>query len=172
MPSPAIDAESIIATLNRHSVRYVVVGGFAIELWDVAVPPTQDIDVTPETSRANLRALSAALNELGAKLRISGSDPVAIPGGISAELIGQVDMLNLATDAGPLDLTIMPQGTSGYGSLVRNATDLELNGLLVPTAALEDILESKEAAGREKDFKTIPAIRAHLDSQRRRRGSG
>lgn len=172
MPSSAIDAERIIGTLNRHQVRYVVIGGFAIELWDVAVPPTQDIDVTPETSEANLKSLSAALNELGARLRVSGSEPVTVPGGITPELIGQVSILNLATDAGPLDLTIMPQGTTGYAGLVQNASDLEINGLVVPTAALEDVLESKEAAGREKDFKTIPAIRAHLDSRRRGNGAG
>ena len=37
----------------------------------------------------------------------------------------------------------------------------------VPVASLEDVLRSKEAAGREKDFLVIPAIRAHL---RRRTG--
>jgi hypothetical protein len=32
----------------------------------------------------------------------------------------------------------------------------------VPTAALEDVLRSKEASGRPKDLAVIPAIRAHL----------
>ena len=46
MPIPGVDAARMIDTLNDHGVLYVVVGGFAVELWDVAVLPTVDVDIT------------------------------------------------------------------------------------------------------------------------------
>jgi hypothetical protein len=166
MPVPGIDAARMIETLIRHEVEFVVVGGFAVELWDVAVQPTVDVDITPERSQANLTRLAAALNELEALLRY-GEETVAIPGGFNAQNLLDMTVLNLSTSAGPLDLTIMPAGTEGYPDLVRNASEIQYRGVAVPTASLEDVARSKEAAGRPKDVRTLPAIRAHL----RRRSS-
>jgi hypothetical protein len=162
MPAPDVDARTIIETLNRHAVDYVVVGGFAVELWDVAVQPTVDVDITPERSRENMMRLAAALNELRAAIR-TGEGQVEVPGGIAAELIEQMQVMNLSTSAGPLDLTVVPAGTSGYEDLIRNKTDLVYRGVTVPTASLRDVERSKESAGRPKDLLTLPAIRAHID---------
>lgn len=165
MPIPGVDAERIVATLHSHNVRFVVIGGFAVELWDVAVQPTVDVDVTPEMSQQNLRRLANALNELEAGLRVGG-DKVEVPGGLTAELIEQMSVLNLTTSAGPLDLTILPAGTDGYPDLVRNSTELPYRDVMVPTASLADVARSKEAAGRPKDLRTLPAIYAHLERMR------
>jgi hypothetical protein len=162
MPVPGVDAERIVATLQSHEVKFVVVGGFAVELWDVAVQPTVDVDVTPEMSLENLTRLVDALNELEAVLRVGG-DKVEVPGGLTAELIEQMSVLNLTTIAGPLDLTVVPSGTDGYTDLVRNATKLPYQNVMVPVASLQDVARSKEAAGRPKDLKTVPAIRAHIE---------
>lgn len=166
MPAPTVDATVLISTLERHEVEYVVVGGFAVELWGVAVPPTIDIDITPERSKANLARLADALNELEAAFRY-GDGSVRVPGGLTGDLIEQMSVLNLMTNAGPLDLTILPAGTSGYPELARSATRLIYRDVEVPTAALEDVARSKEAAGRPKDLKTLPAIHAHLRRARR-----
>lgn len=162
MPAPGVDAARMVRTLTAHGVQFVVIGGFAVELWDVAVQPTVDVDITPEMSESNLSRLAAALNELEAGIRV-GADTVEVPGGLSPELIGQMSVLNLNTKAGPLDLTIEPAGTGGYGELSRDATEIPYGDVLVPTASLQDVARSKEAAGRAKDLRTLPAIRAHLD---------
>jgi hypothetical protein len=161
MPAPTVDAGRIVETLNRHEVRYVVVGGFAVELWDVAVQPTVDVDITPEMSKLNLKRLAAALNELDAGIRYA-NEVVAIPGGLTADSIADMRVLNLATSAGPLDITVIPAGTSGFDDLVEKASEIDYSGTPVPTASLEDVARSKEAAGRPKDLRVLPAIRAHL----------
>jgi hypothetical protein len=166
MPAANVDAETLVETLLKHRVKFVVVGGFAVELWDVALPPTVDVDITPERSKENLARLAEALNELDAKIRYR-DDSVSIPGGLTSQNIEAMMVLNLITTAGPLDLTIMPAGTEGYSDLVRNASDLQYRGVLVPTADLEDVARSKEAAGRPKDIMVLPAIRAHIERRRR-----
>jgi hypothetical protein len=151
-----------VAVLHKHRVRFVVVGGFAVELWNVAVQPTVDVDITPERTNENLVRLATALNELGAKLRY-GEETVAIPGGFTGQNIEDMLVLNLSTAAGPLDLTLMPAGTDGYVDLARNASEISYQDVVVPTASLADVARSKEAAGRPKDIRTLPAIRAHLE---------
>ena len=169
MPAPGVDAGRIIGCLRSHDVRFVVVGGFAMELWDVAVQPTVDIDITPEMSIENLRRLARALDELEAGVRV-GSETIGVPGGWTAKMIGQMSVLNLNTAAGPLDLTILPAGTTGYLELIDDASEIEYGDVLVPTASLQDVARSKEAAGRAKDLMALPAIRAHLARMRRASG--
>lgn len=165
MPAANVDAETLVETLLEHHVKFVVVGGFAIELWEVALPPTVDVDITPERSKENLARLAEAMNELDAEIRY-GDDTVKVPGGFTGENIEETMVLNLITTAGPLDLTIMPAGTEGYPDLVRRASDIRYRGVLVPTADLEDVARSKEAAGRPKDIRVLPAIRAHIARRR------
>ncbi|MDP9495122.1 MAG: hypothetical protein M3P87_07770 [Actinomycetota bacterium] len=148
--------------LVKHRVLFVVVGGFAVELWNVAVQPTVDVDITPERSKENLDRLASALNELDARLRY-GEETVAIPGGFTAQHIEDMLVLNLSTSAGPLDLTVMPAGTDGYADLIRNSAEISYQDVVVPTASLADVARSKEAAGRPKDIRTLPAIRSHLE---------
>lgn len=124
--------------------------------------PTVDVDITPERTKENLVRLATALNELGAKLRY-GEETVAIPGGFTGQNIEDMLVLDLSTAAGPLDLTLMPAGTDGYVDLARNASEISYQDVVVPTASLADVARSKEAAGRPKDIRTLPAIRAHLE---------
>ncbi len=49
---PDLDAAATVRVLNRHSVRYVVIGGIAAQLHDLAVPATIDIVFTPDGAPA------------------------------------------------------------------------------------------------------------------------
>ncbi len=154
----------MLEVLDRHRVAYVVIGGFAIELHEVAVPPTRDVDITPAGTRENLRRLAAALEELDARFRVPGGPPegVAVPGGITPEWLGSMVALTLVTDGGPLDVTLIPDGTEGYDDLVAQHVELPFEERTVRVASLEDVIRSKEATGREKDILVLPALRAHL----------
>jgi hypothetical protein len=46
------DAVAIFRALNRHSVEYVVVGGFAVAAWGV-IRATEDLDLVVEPSWDN-----------------------------------------------------------------------------------------------------------------------
>jgi hypothetical protein len=164
MPTADVDVSTILETLERHRVRYVVIGGFAAELHDVAISPTRDIDLTPATDRENLDRLAAALRGLDARFRVAGGPAkgVEIPDGLDADRISRMVSLTLTTNAGPVDVALRPDGTDGYDDLARNLVLLRYEDRQVPVASLEDVIRSKEAAGREKDLLVIPALRAHL----------
>ena len=168
MPTSDGDVAVILDTLERHEVAYVVIGGFAAELHDVAIPPTRDIDLTPSSAPKNLERLAAALRQLDARFRVPDGPAagVDIPGGITADWLTEMVTVTLTTTAGPLDIALRPDGTQGYDDLIRDHVVISYADRPVPVASLEDVIRSKEAAGRSKDLLVIPALRAHL----RRRG--
>ncbi len=173
MPTSDVDVAVILDTLERHEVAYVVIGGFAAELHDVAIPPTRDIDLTPSPAPENLERLAAALRHLGARFRVpyGPAAGVDIPGGITADWLADMVTVTLTTTAGPLDIALRPDGTRGFDDLIRDHVVISYADRPVPVASLADIIRSKEAAGRAKDLLVIPALRAHLRRLRGRTGS-
>ena len=152
-------AEEIIAALDLHRVRYVVIGGLGAVLHGSPIV-TQGADICPARARQDLDLLAAALRDLGARLRVAGvPDGVLFP--YDGAFLSNVQLLNLTTLFGDLDLNYEPAGTNGYEDLVRNAVTYEVAGKPVRVASLDDIIRSKEAANREKDRAVLPTLRLH-----------
>jgi hypothetical protein len=153
--------EAILEVLERHQVRYVLIGGFAATIHGSPYVTT-DVDITPATNPENLSHLSAALKELEARIRVAGG-----PGGVAfshdAATLAKGQIWNLSTIFGDLDISFVPSGTRGYDDLRRDATDLEVLGVHVPLASLADIVRSKQAADRPKDRLTLPVLRRILE---------
>ena len=163
------DLAELLRVLERHDVRYVVIGAQAAVIHGVPVI-TEDLDVTPSRDEANLERLTQALAELKPRLR-TASEPEGVAFPVEAELLATADTWNLTTRLGELDIAFAPAGTGGYDDLRRDATLVELaSGLVVAVASLADVIRSKEAAGREKDRAQLPLMRRTLEEIRRRDG--
>lgn len=155
-PPEQFDPTPILEVLERHRVQYVVVGGYAAVLHG-AQRLTRDIDVVPATTHENLIRLAEALRELGARVR-TDVVPEGLPFAASAESLAGLNMVNLVTAGGELDLTFRPSGTEGYEDLNRAATNRTVGTVEVRLAALADVIRSKEAAARNKDFLALPEL--------------
>ena len=127
---------------------------------------TNDLDVCYARDRKNLEALSAALIELGAKLR---GAPEALPFRPDAGTLAAGDHFRFATKAGNLDCIGTPAGSRGYADLVAGATALSIGKMTVPIAAIEDLIRMKEVAGRPKDRAEIEILAA-VREERKKRG--
>ncbi|GAC1482128.1 MAG: hypothetical protein NVS1B4_26990 [Gemmatimonadaceae bacterium] len=148
--------------LNRHEVEYVLVGGGAAQLHGAPVMRTRDVDVVPSKSDDNLDRLSAALREMNARVWVGPNEPDGLAMAFDRGTLGQIEgFLNLVTSFGPLDVTYRPDGTGGYADLAQSVVIVKLLGVDVPIASLEDIIRSKEAAGRPKDIAVLPALIEH-----------
>ena len=163
LPSPPLNATRIVSVLNHHQVQYVVIGAFAAITQQAPIPATRDIDLTPEASRANLHRLSAALKELKARIRTD-----SVPGGLPFDHDGAslADALvwNLICSDGEFDLSFQPAAfTGGYSALEPRAHRVSVDGVEIFVADLADVIRSKEAAGRPKDLRVLPALYRHLE---------
>ena len=153
--------EAILEVLERHRVRYVLIGGLAATIHG-SPHVTTDVDITPATSPTNLARLSAALKELEARIRVAG-EPEGLPFDHDAASPARGQIWNLVTTSGDLDISFVPSGTHGYDDLRRDAIELDILGVQVPVASLADIIRSKEAADRPKDRLTLPVLRRILE---------
>ena len=161
------DPRRICQTLNGHDVDYVVVGGFASAIHGSPLA-TSDVDIVPSKARANLDRLGAALTALGAALRTEGGAvSVKLDGGFLAAM---PVMLNLTSRHGDIDIIFQPAGPlHGYDEWNHHATEVTIgNGIVIRIATLNDIIDSKRAAGRTKDIAALPyleSLRDELDSE-------
>lgn len=158
------DPVATLRVLVEYDVDFVVVGGVAARLRGAPIL-TQDVDVTPSTTRANLERLSAALQDLDARLR-TATEPEGVPFPFDPGLLESASVWTLITKFGDLDLVITPAGTEGFRDLVRDAGYMRVSidpELEVRVASLADVIRSKEAAGREKDRAALPMLRRTLE---------
>ncbi len=138
------DPFRILATLARHEVDYVVIGGFAV-IAHGHTRNTRDIDFVASTDYANLTRLAAALRELGVDIY----DPDTLRNGAN---------FTLQTEAGGLDFFNEVPGGVPYEDLRRRALELEVRGVAVRVAGLDDLVRMKLAAGRPRDLDDIRAL--------------
>jgi len=163
---PELNAAAIAATLNRHQVRYVVIGAFAAIAQQAPIPATRDIDLTPEASQENLARLSLALKELGARIRTEAV-PEGLPFSHDAASLAAADVWNLICADGEFDISFRPSGfDGGYAQLAVNAHRLRVGETEVVVADLADVIRSKESAGRPKDLRVLPLLYRHQATRR------
>jgi hypothetical protein len=155
--------DRILGTLEKHGVEFVLIGGLAATAHGSPMV-TRDVDITPARGPKNLERLSSALKELHARMRTE-SEPDGLEFDHGALLLSRLEILNLVTDAGDLDLSLSPSGTRGFEDLTRDAVRMEILGVSTRVASLADVVRSKEAAGRMKDLAALPTLRRLLERQ-------
>jgi len=150
MTASVFDPLKILKTLDRHAVKFVIIGGIAGRLWG-STTVTNDLDICYGRDAGNMKALAAALRDLDVKLR----------GTLKAG-----DTFTFTTSAGNFDIIGNPAGSSGYEALARTATKMDVGGVTVLVAAIEDLILMKRAAGRPKDLievEILAAVREEIE---------
>lgn len=150
------EPEKALAVLTDHGVEFIVIGGFGARLFG-ASRPTSDVDVFPNRTSGNLQRLATALKFLDARIRVDDI-PEGIPFSTSADALAGLNMLNLTTRYGDLDIVFEPEGMAGYAEAAADSVVRELGTTTVRVASLARIIESKETAGRPKDAAALPEL--------------
>ena len=154
---PNFDPLGVLATLDRHRVAYILVGGFARVVRGTE-ELTRDIDITPSTKPDNLRKLEQALRDLGAR-SADGQEP-------GTEHL-QGEPLELLSDRGEIKIVAEPVGTRGYDDLRRAATREPLGrGLRPAVATTDDLARMIAARGREEDRAKLRQLRRLAELER------
>lgn len=142
------DLRSLLAALNEHDVRFVVIGGVAVGAHGY-VRGTEDLDVVPDPEPRNLHRLVEVLEELGATLPTVADRPFDPE--TDAAVIKGGGNVTAETRFGGLDVVQRAQGVPSYAQLAADAVDSELLGNPVSVCSLTRLREMKEAQGREQD---------------------
>jgi hypothetical protein len=139
-----------------------VIGGVAASALG-SPSATFDLDVCYDRSRSNLEALAKLLQKVHARLR---GAPPDLPFKLDATTLGFGDYFTFSTDLGDFDCMATPAGTAGYHDLIRGAVEVEIGGVAVKIAGLDDLIRMKRASVRPKDrveLEILGALRDELD---------
>ena len=140
--------------LSRHGVKYLFIGKGAAILYGYP-GTTQDIDIFPEKSKRNCRALASALKEIGFVL-----DQV-----LEEAVNTGKDFIQIRGGPFPLDIVFAPDGIESFAQAQKEGVLIEGK---FPCASLEDIIKSKKSAGRQRDRDELPRLEAFRDDMKKR----
>jgi hypothetical protein len=145
-------AEELRTAFARCGVRYLFLGKSGAIL--LGFPDTtQDVDVFPERSAENGRALVEALRDCGFVLTEDQA----------AEILRGKDFVQLKNGPFDLDLVFAPDGIENFAEAW--SRHVEIEGF--PVCHPDDIIASKQAANRVKDRESLPRLLAFRDYWRR-----
>ena len=161
---PELRLHELLRRLSEHGVDFVVVGGVAVIL-QASPRFTKDLDICYASEQENLDRLGDMLTESRARLRDVDEDLPFVPDG---RALRQTQILTLTTDDGGLDLLLEPDGSPGYPALRRRADQIDIGGIVVRVASIEDLIAMKRAAGRPQDLVDLESLEI---ARRRRRSS-
>lgn len=120
----------VCSRLNAEQARYVLVGAVAMQLWGTT-RATRDIDILIEPTVENARRVLRALGSLG--FGLAGEHLAEDVAARAVTMIGDtpnVDVLTRAWNVRWEDARL-------------RATTFQIEGVEVPTASIEDLIESK-----------------------------
>ncbi|MFN2467668.1 MAG: hypothetical protein ABR521_05985 [Gaiellaceae bacterium] len=160
---PAPDIPAILATLVKHEVELIVIGGVAVGHHGY-VRSTKDIDIVPEPSDENLERLWHALSEMEAEpLLLADFRPQDLPVPFTLDSLHDHGSWDLATKFGRVDILQYVFGkletADDYEGLAERAHEAHFDFGAVLFTGYEDLLDFKTLAGRDQDLIDIRALR-------------
>jgi len=149
----------LLERLVESEVRFVLIGGLAVNAWGY-IRATRDIDLVPDPSRENLERLDEVLKDLGGKVDVDGRllDADAI-----SPFLRTGDRTLVITDLGRVDiLQGLPQ-IPAFSALEAEATDVDMDDLVVRVCSLRHLVEMKRASERPRDKDDLEALESARD---------
>lgn len=145
------DFKELLSILEKHEVRYLVIGGYAAMLY--SEPRwTKDLDIWISIDPRNARATFAALQEFGAPLAGLTHADFSEPGYF-------YQMGNP-----PMRIDVMMEIPGGdFNAAWKRRNSIELDGTSVHFISKEDLIVVKKASGRDQDLRDIDAIQKRAD---------
>jgi len=142
------DLRALLAALHEREVRFIVIGGVAVGAHGY-VRATEDLDLVPDPDPANLKLLTAALEELDSTLPTVEGRPFDPDQDGAVILRGG----NVTADTrfGGLDVVQRLRGVPAYSELAEDAVESDLLGIPVRVCSLGRLREMKQVLSRAQD---------------------
>ena len=152
----------LLQRLCDADVDFVIVGGFA-GLLHGSTLVTRDLDICAVLSRTDVAKLRDTLRDLNPRHRLTSSKLSFLT---TPDPDVDVRNLYLETELGTVDILSSILGVGDFNRVSASAIQIELFGRRCKVISLDDLIQAKEALGREKDrlaAKELRAIREKLN---------
>jgi len=151
----------IARKLNEASVRYVVVGGVAVNMHGVP-RMTYDLDLLVDMEDGNLRTLLGILDGWGFRPRVPVNALDLADGRKRTEWIREKGMkaFNLVNEQWALsEIDLVIDSPITYEEARANAVTVTVDGVGMPIVSIDDLIAMKDGTGRDQDLADIRYLR-------------
>jgi hypothetical protein len=139
------DFYKLIILLNKHKIDYVVIGGYAVNLYGY-LRMTEDIDILFRKNKQNGEKLLQVLKEYGLDIEeLSGQDFSESLHLRLGEVPNSIDLIN---DTVGLDLD----------EVFKNFKEFKVNEIKLKVINLEDLIGNKRALNTYKDLADVEEL--------------
>lgn len=140
------DFKEFIASLNSEGVRYLLLGGYAVNYHGYH-RFTGDIDFWLDTDRENAKRVSLALQRFGFS-----------PAAVAPELFTEPNKVHMfGRPPVRIDLLTGPSGVEFDDCYSRRIVDT-IDGVELSIIGLDDLRRNKQASGRDKDLADLKKL--------------
>ncbi|MBA2506224.1 MAG: nucleotidyl transferase AbiEii/AbiGii toxin family protein [Thermoleophilaceae bacterium] len=161
MSGPAFD--QLLRQLSDAGVRFVLVGGLAVNAWGV-VRGTKDVDIVVAAELENFERIARVAVALHG--HVQGPDVLLSSESSIAARLSQGEQVVIETELGRLDIVQGLDGVPAYEELRPKAIEADVLGVTIPVSGLEDLRAMKRAAGGTRDLADLEDLEAaHSENQ-------
>lgn len=157
-----VQLNRLIERLCDAGVDFVIVGGFAGMLHGSSLV-TRDLDVCAVLSAENIAKLRAAFGDLHPTHRLT---PQRLSFLDTPEPGLGMKNLYLETQLGPVDFLGSILGIGDFERVRGASIEIELFGRRCRVISLQDLIQAKEALGRDKDLLAAKQLRVIAEKQK------
>jgi len=151
------DFREFFRLLNKHRVRYLVIGGYAVGYHGYP-RYTGDVDIFVAVSPQNGKAMVKVFSEFG----FADDD-------LTPDFFGDYgQVIRLGREPMKLEIVNKIDGVR-FSDCYARRVRARFEGLSVNFIAYEDLLKNKRASGRHKDLQDIEVLQSHRTPKRRSR---
>ncbi|MCK5598460.1 hypothetical protein KAI78_02450 [bacterium] len=151
----------IFLTLNSENVRYLVVGGLAVNLYGVP-RMTFDLDLIVENKLENFQNLVNAFQKAGFAPR----RPMALKDLLSPETIEKwiteknlIDFCVYGKDKPFEEIDIVLSHNVDFNKEYSEKTEMESESIIIPIISTAGLIEMKKYSGRIQDLQDVKLLR-------------
>jgi hypothetical protein len=151
----------VFSALHAHGVRYLIVGGLAVNLHGVP-RMTFDLDIVVDLAPANVGALLDALASLGYVPRLPVparelTDPLKREAWIRDRNLKAFTFIDPQKATRVVDVLL--DHPLDFAAAWASRADMPVEGLSLPTVSRADLITMKDAAGRPQDASDAALLR-------------
>src|SRR3989338_3219506 len=146
--------EKFFRALNKSRIKYVVVGGVAVNLYGYR-RFTGDIDILLALDEGNLKKMDLLMKKLGYIERLpislhSLSDKGQVKKWLKEK--GMTAFTFISNKKIDLDLDILVEKSLYFMDFYENRTVIEAWGIKIPVVSIKALIKMKKEAGRDQDL--------------------
>ena len=134
------DFREFIESLNKHNVRYLLIGGYAVALHGHP-RYTKDLDIWIWMEDTNAANLLNALKEFG-------FSSISL---VVEDFLKPDQIIQLGFPPNRIDLMTSPKGVE-FDTCYASREEIEIEGLKVNLIDLKNLIKNKKATGRHQDL--------------------